>query len=154
MRRAPLRHCWLRLRPLHTTSGLPITSKFVKTMIQEASALAQPDSVYVCDGSDDEAAVLIRVRSVGVFFTTEPLTRFPKMLVATGTLEPLAKRPNSYLARSDPRDVARVEKQTYICSERQEDAGWLLLRSARVVPASPTINWTQGPTTTGRSLRR
>ena len=69
--------------------------------------LCQPDSVYVCDGSEGENRRLL------------------DELCAAGTLRKLdeSKRPNSYLAWSDPGDVARVEESTYINSEKEIEAG-------------------------------
>jgi phosphoenolpyruvate carboxykinase (GTP) len=81
--------------------------KKLEEWIQWAKELCLPDHVHFCDGSEEEYNLLC------------------DQMVKGGTLIPLNQnlRPNSYLCRSDPMDVARVEDRTFICSEKKEDAG-------------------------------
>lgn len=75
--------------------------------VEDMKTLCQPDDVVICDGSEAE------------------YNRMWELLVGAGVAKKLneEKRPNSYLVRSDPADVARVESRTYICAEEEEDAG-------------------------------
>lgn len=95
----------------------------VQEWVNEATALLEPDTVVWCDGSPEEAQHLIDV------------------MVAQGTMTRLNDdlRPGSYLARSEPTDVARVESRTFICSQDPQDAG-------------PTNNW-EDPTAMRETLR-
>ncbi len=94
------------------TQQAPTSHKKVLEFVEKFTSLCEPKAVYWCDGSDEE------------------YKRICDLLVEKGTFTKLNpnKRPNSYLARSNPKDVARVEARTFICSKREVDAG-------------PTNNW-------------
>ena len=94
------------------TSPAPTTHTALLAWVADVAELTQPDEIRWCDGSAAE------------------WTELTDLLVEAGTLtrlDPVAK-PNSFYARTDPNDVARVEDRTYICSQDEGDAG-------------PTNNW-------------
>nr|WP_222836782.1 phosphoenolpyruvate carboxykinase (GTP) [Cellulomonas flavigena] len=93
-------------------AAAPTAHAELRAWVAVTAALTQPDAVVWCDGSQEEYA------------------RLCELLVTRGTFVRLdaQRRPRSFLARSDPDDVARVESRTFICSQREDDAG-------------PTNNW-------------
>ena len=92
--------------------GLPTKNKYVIQWIKQIVNLVTPDRVYWCDGTEAENKKICDglVKS-GTFIKLNP-----------------KKRPGCYLARSNPKDVARVEARTFICCQKETDAG-------------PTNNW-------------
>ena len=97
---------------MNTTAPAPTKNDRLLAWVEEVASLTEPDQIHWCDGSAEEYDSLCQE------------------LVDAGTFERLseAKRPNSYLALSDPGDVARVEDRTFICSPTEQEAG-------------PTNNW-------------
>ncbi len=91
----------------------PTSHAALLAWVEEIAALTRPERIHWFDGSDEEFEALCQT------------------LLDAGTFEPLdpVKHPGCFLARSDPADVARVEDRTFICSEREIDAG-------------PTNHWT------------
>ena len=89
-----------------------VSNVILGAWVREVAEMCRPDSIYWCDGSQAE------------------YDRLMGQMVASGMAVPLAKRPRSYLFRSDPSDVARVEHRTFIGTANRDDAG-------------PTNNWIQ-----------
>lgn len=79
-------------------------SSKVRDFVEQSAALCQPDKIHIVDGSEDESRTLL------------------KILHNQGTIQPLPKYDNCWLARTNPADVARVESKTFICTEKREEA--------------------------------
>ena len=87
-----------------------VRNKRLNSWINEVAAMCEPDTIYICNGSEEEYTFIM------------------EKLIASGSATPLKKRLKSYLFRSDPSDVARVEDRTFISTSQQDQAG-------------PTNNW-------------
>ena len=94
----------------------------LRRWVEEAAALCRPERIHWCDGSRREYEDLMA------------------LMVQGGSAIPLKKRPESYLFRSDPSDVARVEARTYISTKNQDDGG-------------PTNNWIDSDELKGTMLK-
>ena len=107
-----------------STKPAALRNEKLHAWVEEWAQLLRPEAVEWCDGSEGE------------------FRRLTDRLVKAGTLLPLnpQKRPGSFLARSDPGDVARVEDRTFICCENEQDAG-------------PTNNW-RAPAEMRAEMRR
>jgi phosphoenolpyruvate carboxykinase (GTP) len=90
--------------------NINVKNKKLNNWIKEVADMCKPDDIYICNGSTEEYNMMM------------------KMLLDHGSAIPLKKRPNSFLFRSDPSDVARVEDRTYISTPSKDEAG-------------PTNNW-------------
>jgi phosphoenolpyruvate carboxykinase (GTP) len=90
--------------------NINIKNKKLNNWIKEVADMCQPDDIYICNGSTEEYNFMMG------------------KLLASGSAIPLKKRPNSYLFRSDPSDVARIEDRTYLSTTSKDEAG-------------PTNNW-------------
>lgn len=90
--------------------NIAVKNEKLSKWIKEAADMCQPDDIYICNGSREEYDLMMG------------------KLLASGSAIPLKKRPLSYLFRSDPSDVARVEDRTYISTSSKDEAG-------------PTNNW-------------
>ncbi|CAH2057123.1 unnamed protein product, partial [Iphiclides podalirius] len=82
---------------------LAALSPKLRAFVERSASLCEPEHVHICDGSEAEASTLLH------------------LMQQQGTLRPLPKYDNCWLARTDPADVARVESRTFICSDKERD---------------------------------